>query len=91
MVTFEKNEGRTLGKVRAEGVSTHQRTKICCYHRKRKFLGQSEEAFEKEHQTRMEKNLHRRAKELGYVLTKIEEKVDEEAEAKTAGASPLPA
>ncbi len=36
------------------------------------YQKQSEEAFVIEHRQRQEKNLHRRAKELGYELKKIE-------------------
>jgi len=36
-----------------------------------------EEEFVVDHQKRMEKNLHRRAKELGYELKKIEMPADE--------------
>jgi hypothetical protein len=54
------------------------------------YQKQSEEAFEKEHQQRMEKNLHRRAKELGYELKKIEAKPEAEAgEAEAEVATPM--
>jgi len=36
------------------------------------YQKRSEEAFTSEHRERQEKNLHRRAKELGYELKKIE-------------------
>ena len=46
------------------------------------YQKQSEEEFVIEHRKRMEKNLHRRAKELGYELRKVET---------PAGAEPQPA
>ncbi len=43
------------------------------------YQKKSEEDFANEHQKRMEQNLHRRAKELGYELKKIEVPKDEVA------------
>ena len=43
------------------------------------YQKKSEEEFVNEHQKRMEQNLHRRAKELGYELVKIEVPKDEVA------------
>ena len=43
------------------------------------YQKRSEEDFVNEHQKRMEQNLHRRAKEMGYELKKIEAPKDEVA------------
>ena len=43
------------------------------------YQKKSEEEFVNEHQKRMEQNLHRRAKEMGYELKKIEAPKDEVA------------
>ena len=43
------------------------------------YQKRSEEEFTAEHRKRMEKNLHRRAKELGYEWKKIEVPAEEEA------------
>jgi len=41
------------------------------------YQKRSEEEFTTEHSERQEKNLHRRAKEMGYELKKIEMPADE--------------
>lgn len=70
----ERAAGRicVVGTPEAITATAHKRARIfCTVRRYGAYQKRSEEEFLIEHRKRLEKNLHRRAKEPGYVLRKI--------------------
>jgi len=76
---LRRQRGR-LGAPKAITATAHKRTRILCTVMRYgvAYQKRSEEEFTTEHRERQEKNLHRRAKEMGYELRKVERPAEAE-------------